>query len=186
MLPNPTPAGPVAPRSELALVLLLVALDIAVRLLPHGANVTPVMASALFAGAMLRPGFALAVPFGALFLGDLVLGFYDWRVMAAVYAATAVPVAAGWLARRRRLTWVVVPTMLACSLIFFAITNLAVWAFSGMYSLDMVGLAACYVAALPFLKNSVAGDLLWTAVLFGGTFVLARHRAAGVVERPAR
>jgi hypothetical protein len=188
MLANPPHAGPVAPRNELALVAFLVALGLAVRLMPHGANVTPVLASALFAGAMLRPGLALAVPLGALLLSDLVLGFYDWRVMAAVYAAMILPAAAGMLARRYRLSWVIVPAVLACSLIFFAVTNFAVWAFSGLYSLDMAGLAACYVAALPFLKYSLAGDLLWTAVLFGGAFVLARHRAAGgrVVERPAR
>ena len=64
--------------------------------------------------------------------------------------------------------------MLSCSLIFFVTTNFAVWAFSGMYSLDMAGLTQCYVAALPFLKYTVAGDLFWAAVLFGGAWLVQR------------
>ena len=43
---------------------------------------------------------------------------------------------ASW-ARRFGACAVIVPAVLACSLIFFAATNFAVWAFSGMYSLDM-------------------------------------------------
>jgi uncharacterized protein DUF6580 len=42
-----------------------------------------------------------------------------------------------------------------------------VWAFSGMYAHDLHGLMHCYVAALPFLQNTVIGDLSWTTLLFG-------------------
>ena len=66
---------------------------------------------------------------------------------------------------------------MACSLIFFAATNFAVWAFSGMYSLDMAGLVAVLRAALPFLKYTVAGDLFWAAVLFGGAWLVQRLTA---------
>jgi hypothetical protein len=50
-----------------------------------------------------------------------------------------------------------------------------------MYSLDAAGLIKCYVAALPFLQYSVAGDLFWGAALFGGAWMiqaLARNRQA--------
>jgi hypothetical protein len=36
-----------------------------------------------------------------------------------------------------------------------------------MYAHDLNGLVLCYVAALPFLYNTVAGDMLWTTLLFG-------------------
>jgi hypothetical protein len=62
--------------------------------------------------------------------------------------------------------------MLPCSLLFFVLSNFAVWAFSGMYALDWQGLTACYVAALPFLQNTIAGDMFWTAVLFGGAWAV--------------
>jgi hypothetical protein len=62
---------------------------------------------------------------------------------------------------------VLAPLVLSSSLLFFATTNFAVWAFSGMYAHDLHGLVLCYVAALPFLWNTVAGDALWTTLLFG-------------------
>jgi hypothetical protein len=62
---------------------------------------------------------------------------------------------------------VLAPLVLSSSLLFYATTNFAVWAFSGMYAHDLHGLVLCYVAALPFLWNTVAGDALWTTLLFG-------------------
>jgi hypothetical protein len=162
---------------DLALAALLIALDVTARLVLHLPNVSPVAASALFAGVMLRHrSLALVVPLAAMAIADSVSGFYDWRVMAVVYAAMALPALAGMLARTRAIR-VVAPTMLGCSLIFFLSTNLAVWAFSGMYSPDGAGLMQCYAAALPFLKYTVAGDLFWTAALFGGAFLVQRLSA---------
>jgi hypothetical protein len=165
-------------RTDLALVLFLIALGSAARLLPHAPNFTPIAASALFASIMLqRRPLAPLVPLVAMALSDIVLGFYHWQVMAVVYAALTLPAVAGILARRYRASRVVVPTILACSLIFFASTNFAVWAFSGLYSLDMAGLLNCYAAGLPFLKYTVAGDLFWAAVLFGGAWLMQRLTA---------
>src|SRR5665213_3472444 len=136
-------------RGDLALMAFLIGLGVVTRLLPHALGFLPVAASALFAGRMLRiPALAIVVPVAAL----------------------ALPAVAGILSRR----WSgIIPTagvMVACSLVFFAASNFAVWAFSGMYSLDMAGLTQGYIAALPFLQNTIAGDLFWSAVLFGGAF----------------
>ena len=172
-------------RSDLLLVAFLIGLDIAARLLPHAPNFTPLAASTLFAAVMLRHrALALLVPLIAMPLSDLLIGPDDWRIRTVVYSAMLLPFLAGLLARRYRLTVTVVPAMLSCSLLFFATTNFAVWAFSGIYSLDMAGLVACYVAALPFLKYTVACDLLWALSLFGGAWLVqrsARTRQAGAV-----
>jgi len=171
--PDADAANAPALRADLLLALALIALCVAVRLLPHVSNFSPVAAAALFAGAMLgRRSLALAVPVVAMLIGDLVLGFYDWRVMAVVYAALALPALIGMLARNHRVWPVAIGGALAASLIFFVTTNFAVWAFSGMYSLDGAGLIQCYVAALPFLKYTVAGDLFWSVALFGGAALL--------------
>jgi hypothetical protein len=165
-------------RNDALLVFFLIGFVIAARLLLHVPNVSPVAASALFAGMMLRRrSLALVVPLAAMLIGDFFAGFYDWRVMAAVYAALTVPALAGMLAQRHRPSRVIVPAVLACSLIFFTTTNFAVWAFSGLYSLDMAGLLNCYAAGLPFLKYTVAGDLFWAAVLFGGAWLVQRLTA---------
>ena len=152
---------------ELSLAMSLVGLDVVARLAPHAPNVTPIAASAVFAGMVLRSrALALAVPIAALLLSDLVVGAYDWRIMGVVYAALALPaLAARW--GRARPVVVLAPLVLSSSLLFFATTNFAVWAFSGMYAHDLAGLIQCYVAALPFLWNTVAGDALWTTLLFG-------------------
>jgi len=170
--------NPLPLRSDILLVLFLIGFDVVARLLMHVPNVSPVAASALFAGMMLhRRSLALLVPLAAMLIGDLLIGFDDWRVAAVVYAAMMLPAVAGILASRYRPSRVVVPAVMACSLIFFVTTNFAVWAFSGIYSLDMAGLMQCYTLALPFLKYTMAGDLFWAAVLFGGAWLVQRLTA---------
>jgi hypothetical protein len=164
---------PAAPWSDLLLVALLIGFDVAARLLPHAPGVWPFAASALFAGRMLRvPALAVIVPVAAAVLSNTMLAGDDWRITAVVYAAIALPALAGMLTRHYRGALPVIVAMVSCSLIFFAATNFAVWLFSGMYSLDMPGLTKCYVLALPFLDRTVIGDLFWTAVLFGGAWLV--------------
>src|SRR5262249_22778167 len=75
------------PLAEVALALGLMALDVVARVTPHAPNFTPVAASALFAGAVLRSRtLALAVPLAAMVVSDLVLGWHDWRDTAAADA----------------------------------------------------------------------------------------------------
>jgi hypothetical protein len=158
---------------DLGLVAFLVAFDVAARLLPHAPGVWPVAASALFAGRMLRiPALAVIVPLLATALSNFALANDDWRVALVVYAAITVPAFAGMLARRWHGAVPVVAAMLSCSLIFFAVTNFAVWAFNGMYPMTFEGLAQCYLAAVPFLDKTVLGDLFWAAMLFGGSAVV--------------
>jgi hypothetical protein len=158
---------------DLLLVAFLIGFDVAARLLPHAAGVWPFAASALFAGRMLRvPVLAVIVPVAAAMLSNTMLAADDWRITAVVYAAIALPAIAGMLTRRYGGALSVVAAMVFCSLIFFVVTNFAVWAFSGIYSHDLQGLTKCYVLALPFLDKTVIGDLVWTGVLFGGAWLV--------------
>src|SRR5215471_16317484 len=179
---------------ELSLAMGLVGLDIVARLAPHAPNVTPIAASALFAGMVLRSrALALAVPLAAMLVSDLLVGAYDWRVMSVVYAALALPALLGMWGRAWRPVVVLAPLVLSSSLVFFATTNFAVWASSGMYAHDLHGLIHCYVAALPFLQNTVIGDMFWATLLFGSwwsaKFLFAPAPAGGgaslVAPRPA-
>jgi hypothetical protein len=157
----------------------LVALDVAARLLPHAPNFTPIAASAVFAGTILRSrALALAVPLAAMLVSDCFLGGYDWPVMGVVYGALMLPALLAYAARRFRASSAIVPVVLSSSLIFFVTTNFAVWGWSGMYPLTLSGLVHCYVAALPFFQNTVCGDLFWSAVLFSAWW-LARRGIVG-------
>ncbi len=158
---------------DLGLVAFLIVFDVAARLLPHAPGVWPFAASALFAGRVLRvPLLAVAVPLAAVLLSNVALAGDDWRVTAVVCAAITLPAFAGVLARRWHGAFPVVAAMLSCSLIFFVTTNFAVWAFGTLYPHTLQGLTQCYVAALPFLDKTVMGDLFWTAVLFGGAWLV--------------
>lgn len=154
--------------TDLLLAAGLAALVVAARLLPHAWDFTPIVAASLFAGMVLRSKvLALIVPVVAMLASDLVLGWHDWRVMLVVYAALVLPAALGLWGRRHRTIVVLLPLALSSSLLFFAASNVAVWAFSGMYAHDLAGLARCYALALPFLRDTLTGDVLWTAALFG-------------------
>jgi hypothetical protein len=132
-LPNATRVAR-ALSTDIAVVAALVGLNVAARLLPHAPDFTPVAASALFAASVLRVrAFSVLIPLVGMILADAWLGFYDLRIMAAVYGTLALPACAAWLSRRLRKPVMIVPVLLSSSLIFFVVTNFAVWAFSPMY-----------------------------------------------------
>lgn len=138
------------------------------RVLPHPMNFTPVMAAALFAGAKFDDTrMAFLLPLLAMLLSDLVIGFH--ATMPFVYAGMALAVVLGMLIRRRRGFAPTASATLAGSLGFFALTNFGAWVYSPeLYSRDWAGLAAAYIAAIPFYQNSLLSDAVFTALLFGG------------------
>ena len=154
-------------HSRLVAILCAIVLAAALRLLPHPPNFSPIGAMALFSGANLgkRP-LAFAAPLGALLLSDAVLGFYHG--MATVYFSVALVVMIGMVALKRSTVLRIGTAAVLSSILFFAITNFGMWLFSGFYPRTMIGLEACFVAAIPFFQNSLAGDLFYATLLFGG------------------
>jgi hypothetical protein len=158
------------------------------RLIPHPWNLTSVAALALFGGATFEDRrLAFLAPLAALALSDLVLGFYPG--MAFVYASFLVVAALGLWLRGRRAPGPILAASLAGSLLFFVLTNFGVWAEGLLYPRTLAGLAACYAAALPFLRQTLEGDLLYTVLLFGGFALLERRfpvlRPAAALPQPA-
>jgi hypothetical protein len=160
-------------NARLAALLTAIAVAALLRLVPHPPNFSPIDAMALFSGAYVgRRALAFVAPLAALLLSDLVLGFYHG--LATVYATVALIVVIGWLVSSRRTPLRIGAGALAGSVIFFVITNFGMWLFSGFYPVTYAGLVACYTAAIPFFQNTVAGDLFYTVLLFGG-FALAER-----------
>ena len=173
------------------------------RLLPHPPNFAPICALALFGAATLTPRWlGVALPLAALFLSDALLqaatrlglvdgwlaggtGFYHWT--AIIYLTVAAVAGIGMLLRNRLGVASVAAAAVAGSLVFFAVTNLMVWSeslFDGplaMYAPTWDGLVECYAMALPFYRMSLAGDLFFCGVLFGG-LALAETFAPGLVR----
>jgi hypothetical protein len=168
-------------KVEVVVFLLLVLAGSLTRLLLRDLpNFAPVAAIALFAGYFFTSQrIALLVPISVMIVSDCFLGFYDWQMMAVVYGALALPaVASGILRRWLQVDFVTNPTratagwmgLMTCSLsgslFFFAVTNFGSWLWFAGYERSWAGLLSCYVAAIPFFRYTLAGDLFFAVVLF--------------------
>ncbi len=140
----------------------------------------------LFAAAYFdRRWMSLALPFAAVFLSDLVLNnviyrayfpTFTWFTSVWTYVSLAAIVLAGqgWLSRRVS-PGRVIGASASASLLFFLISNFGVWASGGLYPPTASGLTLCYAAGLPFLGNTLLGDLFFSGVLFGAYALLQRR-----------
>jgi hypothetical protein len=163
-----------------SIVLVVIVLAAAMtRLVPHPPNVTPIGAMALFGGAcFLHRRMAYLLPLAAMLLSDLVLGYTRygmWKLMAiqpVVYLCIMATTAIGHRIADRRSVWQVGGATLAGSVLFFVVTNFAVWIGGHGYRLTASGLATCYWKGIPFFRNSLAGDIAFTTILFGGLAIL--------------
>jgi hypothetical protein len=157
----------------------------ATRLLPHVPNVTAMTALALFGAAHFSDRrLAIGVPLAVLLLSDIALGLYwqwDFRAlqghMWVQYASFLAIVGMGFMLRRSRGVVRVGAVTLGASVLFFVVTNLGEWAFQPWYPKTAAGLAASYVAGIPFFRNMLLGDLAYSALMFGGFALLERRFA---------
>ena len=142
----------------------LVTLAVIGRLIPHAANLTPLYAVTLFACAVFPKRWAVAIPVVAMVASDLVIGFHS--NIAFTWSGMFVFALLGFAMRERKTTGRIVIGALAGSAIFFVWTNLGVWLVSGIYPQTSAGLAQCYMAALPFFRNSLLGNMAFSGALF--------------------
>lgn len=143
------------------------------RLLPHPPNLAPVTALALFAGAGMRFPKAVFPALIAMAISDFFIGFSPLPITTSVYGSFALISTLGVLLRKKKI-WAVPLAAFASSMLFFIVTNFSVWLFSGMYEKTLAGLILCYINALPFLKNTIIGDIVYTSVIFGAFFFLPK------------
>ncbi len=150
------------------------------RLIPHWPNFTAIGAVALFGGAYFNKKYlSFTVPFIALFITDLILGFHS--TMWAVYLSFALIVVIGFNLRSQRKPLNVGVSAVSASVLFFIITNFAVWLSSPMYPPTIAGLIESYVLAIPFFHYTLLGDLFYVGVIFG-IYELAKLKFPSLVK----
>lgn len=154
-------------KNKLILSAVLIALGITCRLLPHLWNFAPIAAIALFSGFYLGRRYAIFVPLAAMLIGDLVIGFYDFRIMLAVYASFILVGLLATIIKKYKSLETVFASSVIASVLFYLVTNYAVWQFSPLYAKDFAGLIYCYTMALPFFRATLVGDLFYVSILFG-------------------
>ena len=145
-------------KKETMVIISLIVLAVASRLLPHPPNFAPITGIALFAAAKFNNRYlAFLLPLFCLFITDMILGL-SW-INLFVYAAFGMISFLGFSRKKVHL-----PTVLYSSVLFFIVSNLGVWVLN--YPLNLEGLTSCFTLAIPFYTNTLAGDLVYTAVLF--------------------
>jgi len=143
------------------------------RLLPHPPNFTPVIAIALFAGAYFRSSlWAWVLPLSVMMVSDLGLWWlygYDFftSMHLVIYLSILAIVGVGFPVGRNISVARVAGGSIAGAVLFFIITNFAVWLSGKLYPMSWEGLLACYTAAIPFFRNTLMSTLLYSAAMFG-------------------
>ncbi|MBI2054314.1 MAG: hypothetical protein HYT36_03195 [Candidatus Staskawiczbacteria bacterium] len=152
---------------EFVIALSFILLGVVFRIIPHIPNFTPIAAMALFGGVYFSKKTAFVLPIVVMFISDMFLGFYEPKIMAAVYGSFILCVILGFRLKKNKKWHTILASSFLTAFIFFFFTNLAVFAFTPWYAKTLSGLLQCYLMALPFFKNSLLGDIFYTAVFFG-------------------
>ncbi|MDR1139729.1 MAG: hypothetical protein LBK93_03840 [Rickettsiales bacterium] len=155
-------------QNQLGVVLVI--FGILGRLIPHIPNVTPLTSICLIAGANLSRWGAFLVLSITMFISDIILALmfgYPIFNYCTLFTYTGFVVIT-FVDSKLQCSQQSLPIYVCCSSLGFWIwTNFGVWITSNLYPKTLVGLSGCYIAALPFLRNSLIGDMIWGLVIFG-------------------
>ncbi|MCY3997786.1 MAG: hypothetical protein OXE55_00320 [Flavobacteriaceae bacterium] len=143
----------------------LVFLALISRLLPHPPNFAPMTAIALVSGNYFNDKpTAVVLPILAMLITDFFIGFHG--LIPVVYLSLLITTIMGMVVSK-----VSIWNVLLGSIIFFVITNFGVW-FGGGYAYTWEGLLMCYTMAIPFLANSIAGDIFYSWAILMTLFIV--------------
>jgi hypothetical protein len=166
----------------IGLLMILAAAFLRVILYSYNIYFSPVIAMALFAGAVVKEKkFAFALPLLAMFVSDLLFevlsidaGFWGWSQLVNYGALILITLLGFTLKKTSALN--VASYSIFSTLIFFLISNSAVWALDNTtYANDFSGLVDSIAAGIPFLRNNLFADLFYCTVLFGGKALVEKY-----------
>jgi hypothetical protein len=149
--------------------LLFSFIAILTRLIPHPYSMTSTLTSSVFNGIHLKRWHALTLTLLGFAITDMILAFTQhhaafggWSLwtysglalitLLSTKAPTDRPLTLGF-------------TVLCFGLVYWLWTNLGCFFTMPEYPKNFYGLIHCYSLALPFLKNQLMGNTLWTLVL---------------------
>ena len=146
---------------------LLILVAVLARIIPHPPNFTPIIAIALFSGHILTKSnkvIGYLIPLIIMFIADLFIGFYSTIIY--VYLSIFIISIIGKRSHLFKSPKETTLTSTIGSILFFLITNTAVWFHSEMYSKTITGLWSCYVMAIPFFHNTLISTLTFMGVIW--------------------
>jgi len=149
------------------------------RLVIHTPNFTPVLAILLFF-AMVFDRKYLLVPFVSILISDIILQYFSGGsyllspMFISIYMIYFI-IALAIFHLNRGLTLLAVTTnSLIAPILFFLLSNFAVWLFNAgqVYPYTFSGLLTCYAAAIPFFHNTLISTVYFSSILFLPFFAL--------------
>lgn len=160
---NKTSSNPSSFAQDFLIFFSLVAVVAISRWIPHPANFTALTGVALFSGSYwARKQWRFATPLAAMFVSDMVLGFYPGISITYLAVAACVllsPVLSASL-------WKVLSRSVWASLVFFVVSNLGVWLSGGLYPMTFEGLQTCFVMAIPFYSATLTSSVFYSLALY--------------------
>ena len=138
------------------------------RIIPHPPNFTPILASAIMAPMLVKDRwFGIAMPIVAMFISDIIIGFHPYQFV--IYSTILIIAFLSPMVKNYTALGIMA---VGGSVWFFIVTNFAVWVIydyepGNMYTYPKTfeGLIACYIAALPFFKNTLISTCLFTGLI---------------------
>lgn len=174
-------------RLQILFATLVVSLIASTRLIPETNNFVPVFAMILFATVHFKNKYqAVIISLSVLWLSDLYIN--NWGQYADYYnefilfsspfnyiaylliALVSVKIFKDTITIKK-----VFSSSLLIGVIFFIVSNFGVWLGGAMYPLTLEGLATCYIAAIPFFRATLASNVLFSFILFGGYYILQKE-----------
>ncbi len=161
-------------------------------------NFASLGAVSLFSGVMFKnKPYAIALPLVALLVSDIYLqftkgyGFYGVS-QYFVYGSMLAIVLLGNMMKRINVVNVF-GFSIASSVIFFLLTNFGTWfagffpseAVPAMYPMNIGGLITCMEMGIPFYKNTLISDVVFSGVLFGAYALFQSLNKRNVVVKAA-
>lgn len=171
------------------LILAMILIAVSTRLFPHLPNFTAIGAMTLFGSAYLSKKYlAVILPLVAMWLSDLVLNnviyssfneSFVWFQSFQIYTYIPIILVAiiGVLFFRSKVT---IPKILFGSalfpMVFFLISNFGTWLSPySLFTHDLSGLVATYIAGLPYLGNDLLGTAIYSTVIFGAYYFITNQ-----------
>lgn len=165
-------------KSGLILLVSIITSIIFFRTIPHAPNFTPLGGATLLGAAFFgRKYLAILVPIAAMWLSDLLLNNtlyasysegFQWGASYQIFTFAAIALTAifgmKWFSKITNAK--IFGGAIMATVLFFVVTNFGTWLAGTLYAKSLSGLIACYIAAIPFLLNSLVSNLLFAFAAF--------------------
>jgi len=148
------------------------------RFIPHPPNFTPIISIAILCPLFFKKNnVSLTLIIVGMFISDFFLGFYQNMISTYLVIVLIYYFSKFYFDKKKIDVKNIVFGSIFSSLIFFLLTNLAVWAFGDLYTKNLDGLIMCYIMAIPFFTNTLISTFLFTSVAYTSCIYIIKKTA---------